>query len=269
MAEGIQVAEKDTFASLIESQKPICRNMRVNNFGVSSFGPLQELRLFEAKSVSFPATITIVSIFLGNDFDNLIAENNLKNYPQYKISDGTIEIIENTHRPSDFRKSFSLLAGTIGDQSALFATVIEAMQKTRSSLRDENKTPSQPNNAETHKSVNYEKYRLLAMKETLIRFQELANLRNTNLIFLVIPTPTRATIIERKESMTREKFVLRLCEEMDFNCLSLTRFWADRKLTRKDTNGFFFGGVGHLTPLGHLSVAELLTNSLNRMKDQT
>jgi hypothetical protein len=161
----------------------------------------------------------------------------------------------------------ALLAGKIGDRSALFATAIEAMQKTRGKLKHKNQLPSQLKTVYTLEPVNYEKYRLLAMRETLIRFKELANLRETKLMFLIIPTATQATLIEGKESLAREKFILGLCEEMAFNCLSLTRYWADLKLTREVTSAFFYGGVGHFTPSGHLSVAELLTNALKSTKN--
>jgi lysophospholipase L1-like esterase len=282
MTEAVQVNLGQTFCYLLEEQlkRRGIRN-EVLNFGVSGYSPIQELLLFKREGLRFRPDLVIVAVFLDNDISGVHPDLTVvydSGPPFVTFTDEAVHFdysraqqsFTHYHREPfySFRKYFSIYRllsdwrwrhrdhrqerGVSGDGI-----------QTRYLLYQ---TPHQP---------EWEKAWVL-FERAMLEFAEEAHRQQVKLAILSVPASQVVNrgawqnILNTSPAMAHFKWDLEGPEQrlQNFaaahNILLLQPYKVYQQATKSPA--LFFGDVGHMTPHGHMLMAQFLEDFLRQQE---
>jgi len=265
---GLGVANDETFVSRLNAGSGGRRQYL--NLGVPGYSTDQELLLFKQIAESIEPGIVLLVVYLANDlFDNNrpfpLQADHAK--PYFRLDTHSQLVLENTPVPlatkSAAARNTGLAEVVLGDEKPSAPLLTRTLGQLRIARRLG--IFQQPGSiAEDVFQVRLDRYTalFLALTDTLA---DSSRELGAELVIALLPG---ASFINHPDSLSaqyqaflRKQLVAGLAERPDIQVIDLASMLADAADNRSQP--WYFPNEGHLTPLGHQIVAQLLREKLH------
>ena len=259
MTEGAQFNSSENFSSKLEKILPStaqCPAYRVNNFGLSGTGTLQQALLLSKFCQNFPATRSAIFIFLGNDLVNNVYDTNLGLSPGFSSSEQGINYIK--PQPRLQMSAFKRLIAKLSDNSnlvRLFLISASNQSLINSSVNVKNELNDNLRGIQYHAEDS--KRQISSMKNSLIILSKNAKICETKFKVFFIPTGEEIALGETEEVEGLKRLLATICEGQSIECIDL---YPSMKIAANNVpySNFYLSLNGHLNSEGHSIIAQIL-----------
>jgi hypothetical protein len=260
MTEAFQFKSDRNFSSIVEmklSGSSKCKDFRVNNFGLSATGTLQQTRVMEIYGDKFPAQETALFLFLGNDLANNIYSKNEPYRPGYVERNGTPSIVEPDHRNSYSQiKNLVLTLSNYSNLARLLIASTIALNYEFTLVDDQNKQSnlSKMGIQVTNQSLEFH---LKALEKSIDTLVAVSKKQNTALTIFLIPTGQEVTFGDSDLVIEIKKDVITHCKKLSILCIDiLPKMYQSKGIS--NMSPYHLNGAGHLNLKGHQIISKIL-----------
>lgn len=289
--DALEVPLENTFVKIIESRfMDSGDEIQVINGGHYGYGTDQELLFYRLRGIHFQPDLVVLAFQPGNDIYDNLNTGTIGSKPYFEIDPGNELLLKNFPVPAPKEPEFSSLSITkkikkvLYDNSKLYRFSGSQIKMHSSFVQNflvAIGLMELPNKEDLGSTMAIENIKDAGLykaatdgrlehgweltRRIILLLKTEVETSGARLIVVIMPDPQQFSIPANEPGWNVEKWndrLMRLCIDVGLDCLDLYPIF--RNLIMEDRNKtYFFPRDGHLTPEGHLEVAEELYQFLS------